>query len=476
MKFILAILVPLLLPLIAAPQTGSQDPRFTVKMQEDPEDSIESKFTITNQSQIPITAVIIACDRRVPAGRPPGYVRYQTDSVIDDSLQIAYQESSNFIVRLPDFVSMTCKQDSSVRALLFADGSSFGETEWVNEILQRRQSAWKSIGDLQDLLQNAKNSGTTKSQLAAQFLQIERGPHPLKMPDHTVEPEGDLSIYQDVSRTLAYASGYAKDSPISQPLVDELSEQLLDLRQILLYSKPAIPGLPQNPNSAAPPPDFTIKFPHGLDPGGEFSVGNMVSVFYTLSGQGQKERTLYDRFGPDNDDDDETVKIHTLIAGHPVSNLKVAAYAPGCQIKIFNLSDPYAHSGTENFECIKLPTIKFAGQILPSELLFGKKYRIQILLHNPGDNETSWFEVYLTDDIAPDENGRFQIEIPDFSQDPICSSRDVTLQFFAGAFPVGTATAANLSAENGAADSNGNLHLTSDYGGPVIFQPRPKEK
>jgi hypothetical protein len=52
----------------------------------------------------------------------------------------------------------------------------------------------------------------------------------------------------------------------------------------------------------------------------------------------------------------------------------------------------------------------------------------------------------------------------------------VTLQFFAGQFPVGTATIANLSAENGAADSNGNLRLTSDYGGPVTFQPRPKQK
>ena len=397
--------------------------------------------------------------------------------MIDDTLQIAYQESSNFIVRQPDFVSMTCNQDSSVRAVLFADGSSFGETGWVNEIIQRRQAAWKSIVDLLKLLQNAKNSGTTKAQLAAQLQKIERGPYPTKMPDRTIEPEDDLSIYEDASRVLAHASDYAKDSPVTQSLVDELSEQILDLRQLLLYSKPTLPGLPQNLNSAAaPPPDFSMNFPPGLDPGGEFSVGYMWAVLYTLCAKGQQELSLYDRFGPDTDDEDETVKIHTLVAGHPASSLKIAIYAPGCQIKIVNLSDPYARSGTEGFECVKLPTITFTGQILPSELLFGKKYRIQILLHNPGDSETSWFNVYLVDDIAPDENGKFQIEIPDFSKDPICSSRDATLQFFAGQFPIETGALASLSAQNGAADSNGNLRLTSDYGGPVTFQPRPKQK
>src|SRR4029077_20674855 len=97
----------------------------------------------------------------------------------------------------------TCRQDSSVRAVLFADGSSFGESDWVEEILQRRQSSLKSIGGLLDFLQNAKNSGITKAHLRAQLLKIERGPHPTAMPDHKVEPEDDLSIFQDVSRTLS---------------------------------------------------------------------------------------------------------------------------------------------------------------------------------------------------------------------------------------------------------------------------------
>ncbi|HEY4838684.1 MAG TPA: hypothetical protein VIH72_08760 [Candidatus Acidoferrales bacterium] len=474
MQLVLTTLAFLLAALSAAPQSTTTDPRFTVKMEVDPEYTIESKFTITNQSQIPITAVLIACDSRVPPGRPPGYVRYRTDSLIGDSVQILYQESTILKIHRPDFVSMTCKQDFSVRAVLFSDGSSFGESTWVDEILQRRRSILQSTEELLSFLQNAKNSGTTKAQLTAQLRKLDEGPFLATMPDHTIEPEGTPSIYYDVSRNLLRDRDNPKDSPVSQSFVDELSAPLLDQRQLLLYAKPAIPGLPQDLDpAAAPPPDITIKFPDALGSEDDASIGNMISVFYTLNAKGQKEKSLYDRFSPG---DEDTLKIHALVAGHPASSVKVAIYAPGCQIKIINVADPSAYSGREIFQCVKLPTIKFSGQILSSDLLFGKKYAVQIMLHNPGDDETPWFDVYLSDDTTVDESGIFHIDMPDFSQDPVCSEHGVTLQFFAGQFPVDIYTIAILTAQNGSADSEGNLRLVSDYGGPVTFQPQPKKK
>jgi hypothetical protein len=472
MKAALAILF-LLAASSAAPQTTTPDPRFTVKMEVDPEDTIESKFTITNQSQIPITAVLIACDGRHSPGIPPHYVRYRTDSLIDDSVQILYQESTIFKVHRPDFVSMTCNQDS-LRAVLFADGSSFGESIWVDEILKRRQSILQSTEELLNFLQSAKNSGTTKAQLTAQLRKLEEGPSPTAMPNRTIEPEDDPSIYRDALRTLMRDRDNPKDSPVSQSLVDELSAPLLDQRQLLLYARPAIPGLPQDLDpAAAPPSDITIKFPAALGSEDDASIGNMISVFYTLNAKGQQEKSLYDRFSPG---DEDTLKIHALVAGHPASSVKVAIYAPGCQIRIINVLDPSTYSGREAFQCVKLPTIKFSGQILSSDLLFGKKYAVQILLHNPGDDETPWFDVYLSDDTTVDESGIFHIDMPDFSQDPVCSARGVTIQFFAGQFPVDINTIAILAAENGSADSEGNLRLVSDYGGPVTFQPQPKKK
>lgn len=467
MKITLAFFAVLLTATTAPAQSVSPDPRFAVKMQKDSEDSIASKFTITNQSQIPITAVLIACDDPFSADGPPRYVRSLSDTVIDDSFQIAYQESSTFAVHTPDWASMTCKQGSSVRAILFADGSSFGGSEWVNEILQQRQFTWKAVTNLLDVLQRAVTSKTTKAQLSAQLLKLMRGPFPISMPDGSVASGHTPSIFFVVSRNLGRARENANDSPVPQSLIDDLSAPLLDLRQLIQYAKPAIPGLPQNLDpAAAPPPDFTIKFPDGLVPDGkDFSIGDMISVFYEINATGQKKKDLFDRFSAD---DEPTLKIHALVAGHPASSMKVAIYAPGCQIQTTNVPDPATYSANKVFACIKLPTVKFTGQILASDLLLDKKCKVQIQLHDPGNMESPSFDVDLADDIAPDENGFFQIEIPDYSQDPVSSSHSATLHFLAGEF--------RLSAENGSADSKGDLRLSSDYGGPVSFQPRPKEK
>jgi hypothetical protein len=474
MKLTLTIALLTLLFGAATPalQSASQDPRFTVKMDPPPdEDSIESDFTITNQSSVSITAVLVACDTRPAANGDPRFIRGLADSVIEnDFSELFFGESTTIEMHRPDFLSMHCKQDSSVRAVLFKDGTSFGEPNWVNEIIQARLYNWQKSGDLLNILQTAKDSGTTKSKLNDQFLMMERRVIPTKMPSPTDSSLGTTSIYDDVWRNLGRDTDYPNDSPVSQALVDELSEPVLDLRQRLLYSKPPLPGLPNALDPAgAPAPDFTIKLPGGLGSGTD-SIGDMISVFYTLSAKGQNDKELFDRDFPEKEP--KTFHISTLVGGHPASSLRIAVYAPGCQIKTINVPDLSNSSGSESFECIPLPTIRLTGQVLPSSLLDGKKYIIKIKLDS-STSDAVWSDLFLADDVAPDQNGLFHIDIPDFSQDPSCAASGAVLKFVTAYSSVGPGKLSDLAAVNSSADSNGNLRLISNYGAVVSFQATP---
>ena len=149
MKLTLTIALLTLLFGAATPalQSASQDPRFTVKMDPPPdEDSIESDFTITNQSSVSITAVLVACDTR-PAAT---VIRDLSAASQTASLRMIFRnffsENHQIEMHRPDFLSMHCKQHSSVRAVLIKDGTSFGEPNWVNEIIQARLYNWQKSG------------------------------------------------------------------------------------------------------------------------------------------------------------------------------------------------------------------------------------------------------------------------------------------------------------------------------------------
>jgi hypothetical protein len=285
------------------------------------------------------------------------------------------------------------------------------------------------------------------------------------MPNPVNPSTGLPSIFFDVSRNLGRGRDYPDDAPVSQSLVDELSNPVLNLRQRLLYSNPRLSGLPQSLDPAgAPPPDFKLKIPAGLDSGDNW-FDEMISAFYTLSAKGKQDESLFDRF--DIPKEPDTFLIHTLIGGRPASSLQVAFYAPGCQLKIVQVSDLSAYSGNESFECIKLPKITFTGQIISSNLLDGKTHKIEIRLFNSGEDGSPYFDITLTDEAIPDENGVFHAEIPDFSHDP--ASGSAVLRFSTEGYLDGAWAPVKLIAADGAANSNGDMRLMSNYGGVVTF-------
>ncbi|HUK31653.1 MAG TPA: hypothetical protein VLV89_11110, partial [Candidatus Acidoferrum sp.] len=330
-------LVPLFLTgsVVPAHQDASQDPRFTVELAPDPVDEFYGYvFTITNQSRVPISAVIIACGTSPSESGAPRYV-YLYEYNAFGMAEIPYLESGNFEVHRPEswgYIQMSCNQDTSVKAILFADGSSFGESEWAEKILHMRAYALQTLAERMSYLQAAKNSGIRKRQLRDELMKLSRQEDTVKCSDPLPCALGDPVSYIALWRDLPPDRDYPADAPVTQALVDDLVEPYLDLRQRLIYSKPRLPGIPQDLNPArAPLPDFTIKIPSGLGADDD-SIGNMITLIYTLSAKGQKDKFLHDWFDPPKKP--YTLSIEPMIAGHQATGLQVAMYAPGCQIKL----------------------------------------------------------------------------------------------------------------------------------------------
>jgi hypothetical protein len=466
----IAFLALLASPAVATVQDASQDPRFTVKMEPDPMGEFYGYvFTISNQSQTPISAVLIACDTSATESGAPRYVYHYEDNVFGMA-EIPYQESRSMEVRHPEgwmHQHFSCKENSSIKAVLFVDGSSFGASEWTEKILHKREDVLQTIAERIRYLQDAKDSGITKEQLRDEVLRLSRQQDSNGCLDLFLCGVGDPVSYMDLWRNLLPDRDDPVDAAISQALVDKLDEPYLDLRQRLVYSKPALPGIPQELDPAgAPSPDFTIKLPGGLVSGDD-SYDATIYVFYKLTAQGLPDKLVSEEFGAPTQPDNYV--IPTLVSGHRATSLQVAVYASGCQIKIVNVSDLSTHSGIEDFECVKLPSITFRGRILQPNLLEGKQYYVRLQLASSGGHGTLPFTISLSLDMDQDENGEINDEIPDFSQDPACISTGAVLHFTATSTGIALRTIAKLVAADGPANSDGDLRPMSDYGGIVTF-------
>jgi hypothetical protein len=476
MKIALALIGLLFAVTAPALEDRAHDPRFAVKVAPLQTQGVGSLITVTNNSQIPIVAVLIACDTPESSSGASRYVHYFRDSVLESDdiieyrgmLEIGYQESASFEVHEPDYDSISCKQETAVKAIMFADGSSFGESEWIGKILHVRQFTLQNVDDLLDLLQRAKSSGLTKAQLQRQIAVLRSHDY-----DLIHSADGQASHDPGMSAPMIYGNAYLKsgvgykqsdDEPISEAFLEGIEEPYLDLRQRLIYSEPRLQGIPEVLDSGdAPSPNFTMRIPVGLG-----SENDEIWSFWSLHVNGRKPKEWHDLFAPPKES--FTYGFHTMVAGRAAASLQGAVYVSGCEIKFIDVQNVSELTGSDDLRCKKLPTISFVGQVLPSELLAGRNSNtVQVTLHNNGDNGAQFFDFDIGA-VALDENGMFKIDLPDFSADPGLVSggpgRGAFLRFSAGGYLI--------AAVNDAADSRGNLHPVLGYGGVVNFRVVPK--
>lgn len=113
--------------------------------------------------------------------------------------------------------------------------------------------------------------------------------------------------------------------------------------------------------------------------------------------------------------------IHASVEGKPAENIKVIAYIPGCQIATFDVSFKERPDVERTLSCEPLPTLSVVMKIESKPIREHAEVAIRYL--------ASWDHPFfgITDGMVtaiqintahPDAEGRFKVDLPDFSKDP----------------------------------------------------------
>jgi len=110
------------------------------------------------------------------------------------------------------------------------------------------------------------------------------------------------------------------------------------------------------------------------------------------------------------------------INGAKAAEIKIVAYAPGCSLGLFDLPVRSESDITVLFVCNALGTVPFTGKISPAKVFHGKDVYVDVVYHsNISDTffQTSDGMVTLIPvaTVAPDNNGVFAVQLPDFLND-----------------------------------------------------------
>jgi hypothetical protein len=113
-------------------------------------------------------------------------------------------------------------------------------------------------------------------------------------------------------------------------------------------------------------------------------------------------------------------EIPAGVDGKPAANVKIIAFIPGCEIATLDIA-MQGISETRTLGCRALGTIRLHGRILPAALAQGPGSEVKVIY--VADWDHAFFGImdgmvtmahFAT--VIPDENGRFEVELPDYKQ------------------------------------------------------------
>ncbi len=169
--------------------------------------------------------------------------------------------------------------------------------------------------------------------------------------------------------------------------------------------------------------------------------------------------------------------IGTSVNHQAAETLKVILYAPGCQIVTIVVPSISQSEKTAEVSCEDLPPMTFNGKVELPEPLRRRPYEVEInyraywafdFFHTPEGGVTT----FHLGRVTPDEDGAFQVPIPNFTKDVVTDSfhRNAGLQFIARERDTG-----NLVSLLGPAKEEWknlrDLPLKAKYPNPVVFKP-----
>ncbi len=171
MKRALVFLALLFVTTALVPQDAPQDPRFTTKIETAANGG--KMFSITNRSQVPITAIIILVERKGSNGsssRQNMYFDSVAERVGSFRSAILPQETRQVSVDGPPRATDTSVATFTLKAVIFEDGTSFGDEESVGRILHSREFLWRNLSAVASTLEAAKGEASvSKDELLQQL-------------------------------------------------------------------------------------------------------------------------------------------------------------------------------------------------------------------------------------------------------------------------------------------------------------------
>jgi hypothetical protein len=437
------------------PQDAPQDPRFATKIETAANGS--KMFSITNRSPVPITAIVVLGEFKNARGVLSRQNKYFDSVEGHGSLRSAIlpQETRAVMVDAPPRAADTSVGTFTLKAVIFEDGTSFGDEESVATILRGREFLWRNVSAVVSTLEAAKTTPVTKNELLRQLDEKQKAEKEERLKD--VKMFGLLTGSSSAVAASAFMNAKANiDVPdnavIPATAINQFADRYLNIRQRLINSKPQIPGTENiEAADASVPQDFEIRLGPGVK-------SEDVSVFYDLrpAPGSNVSGTLG---GAGGQTGSRSYRLPVLIDGKPAHSLQAFIVGKGCAVQVIDIPDIAASLRSAEYDCVQLPLMNFTGRVEPSEALAGKKYRVRITL----------LEMTIAR-AEVDSDGVFHAQITDYSSDPHAGA----LKFYAdltGAdlVPGAKSGGAMLEPINSAAIQHIALRPMADYGGEVVF-------
>src|SRR5215469_17534989 len=164
-----------------------------------------------------------------------------------------------------------------------------------------------------------------------------------------------------------------------------------------------VPGFGQNQDSQSPV--ISLVLPPGI-------ASETLQIEYFMSGpfggygsfiKAGKDLTAY--------------KIHASVDGRPATNVKLIAYLPGCRIVTLDIAVSRT-TPEQPLECQPLGTLPLHGQLVPASMTQNQTVEIEVsylaLWSHQFFGVWDWPVTTIhIGTVIPDQNGQFQVELPD---------------------------------------------------------------
>ena len=168
--------------------------------------------------------------------------------------------------------------------------------------------------------------------------------------------------------------------------------------------------IPASAQTLKPPPAIKIHVPSWI-PAEQI---NIRSILYGPFGTESREPVR---------EPNAIYAIPIVVKGQPAKNAKVVVWAPGCRIEKFEISLSRTADLQRFFLCDPLPTTRLVGFVQPASLLAKKPSEVSFRYLANWECRFFGFMDCTVPQIElgaaqPDATGRFEIDLPDFSDDP----------------------------------------------------------